>query len=301
MTWLVMAGVALLEVLWDDQGTPRLRVWHLQYLRHDPYARAWMLTTEQGQIEIQPGDGQWVLLTLGDRGWMSGAVRRLAKWWLLREYTAQSWHAHEEVRGGGVRKAVVPEGADDSDKARFVDAIANMGSETTVECPRDEQGKGWDVEFVDATGDASLGFERLIKRCEINYAVALIGQDMGIEAPGVYVPSRAFGKIQLDRAQALALILTTCLHDQVAVPWAVYHYDDETVAPWPTLDAEPAVDKAQVADVMGKVLTAVKTAQDASVELDLAQLSERFGFTMRKGQAPPAQPAPAQQGIAAAA
>ena len=40
---------------------------------------------------------------------------------------------------------------------------------------------------------------------------------------------------------------------------------------------------------------------DASVELDLAQLSERFGFTMRKGQAQAAPPAPAQQGIAAAA
>lgn len=294
VTWLVMAGVALLELVWDDTGTPRLRVWHLQYLRRDQYAGKWMLTTSDGEIEIRPGDGQWVLLSLGsDRGWMAGAVRRLAKWWLIREYTSQDWHAHEEVRGGGLRKAIVPEGADDVDVERFVTAIENLGAETTVECRQNEQGKGWDVQLVDATGDASIGFERLLKRCEINYAVGLLGQDMGIEAPGVYVPARAFGKIQLDRAQAIAAILSTAWHDQVSVPWSVYHYDSETVAPWPTLDAEPPVDKSQAADVMGKVLAAVKTAQDAAIELDLQELQERYGFAMRKGASPPTQALPA--------
>lgn len=283
---LAMAGVSLCDLRRDTSGQFRLRHWHLSHLSRDDYREKWMLQTRDGQTEIRPGDGQWVLFGLeSERPWMAGAVRNLAQDWLLRQFMKSDWHAHQEVRGGGVRKAIVPADAAETDKTRFTNSIANLGAETTVECPRDAEGKGWDVEFEDASGDSSIGFERLIKRCEANYAVRLLGQDMAIESPGVYVPNRAYGKIQQDRIQAFGEVLSTTYHEQVARPWAAYHYDDAELAPWARADAEPPVDKDAAVKILRQLVETVAKAQDAKLELDLNDLGERFGFVMKKAAA----------------
>lgn len=284
---LAMAGLSLCQLRRDAAGQLGLRHWHLSHLSRDEYSARWLLQTRDGQIEIRPGDGQWVLFALkSERPWMAGAVRNLAAPWLLRQFMFSDWNQHQEARGGGVRKAIVPAEASDTDKKRFTDAVSNLGAETTVECPRDlETGKGWDVEFEDASGDASIGFERLIKRCDTNYAVRLLGQDMAIESPGVYVPNRAYGKIQQDRIQAFGEVLSTTYHDQVAKPWAAYHYDDAELAPWARADAEPPVDKDAAVKILRQLVETVAKAQDAKLELDLNDLGERFGFVMKKAAA----------------
>lgn len=277
---LAMAGLSYCDLVSTPVGF-RLRHWHLSHLSRDEYQNRWMVNTREGPMEVVPGDGRSVLFATADqRPWMNGAVRAVSQDWFIRQHVKNDWHNHQEVRGGGIRKAIVPEDADDADKKRFTNAIANIGAETTVECPRDQENHGWDVEFEDAKGDGSMGFERLERRCEANYAVRLLGQDMAIESPGVYVPNRAYGKIQQDRIHGYAELISTVWHNQIARPWAAYHYDDPDLAPWPRPDGEPPVDKEAAAKILTLVVTAIAKATEAGIVLDLTQLSERFGIKL---------------------
>lgn len=292
--WLAMIGVAIGQNRWDrHSGRVYVQPWHMAHIRCDEHAGKWLAQARGGEIEIKPGDGEWVLLSLGaTRGWMRGAVRRLAQDWLMRQFAKSALDASNEMRSG-LRKAIVPADADDADKARFTASIANMGSETTVECSKDANGNGWDVEFDSGGADASRGIITTIKLTSTDYAVALLGQDMAIEAPGVYVPSKAYGKIQQDRIQTFSKVLETGFRGHVAAPWAAYNYDDARLAPWPTYDAEPPGDKQAEA-------TLVQTLDSAGWETDEAEMAARFGRKLKRKPPKAQKTAPAQgQGQAA--
>jgi len=285
--WLAMMGVAYGQNVWDRRNRRvYLRTWHPAALRCDEHAGKWLTQTRGGEVEVRPGDGEWVLITLGaERGWMKGAVRRLAQDWLMRQYAKSGLDTSNELHSG-LRKAIVPAGALDEEKARFTNSVATMGSETTIECPRDSDGKGWDVELDNGGKDASMQFKVTIDLTSTDYAVALLGTDTGIEAPGVYVPAREFGKISQNRIQTFARVIETGFHDQIAEPWADFTYDDPKLAPWPHYDAEPPADKLAEAQL-------VKTLDEAGWETEEAEMQVRFGRKLKRK--PPQASARAQQ------
>lgn len=283
--WLVQIGVSLGQNVWDKAlGRPRLESWHLQHLRRDEWAGKWLLQTRKGEIEIKPGDGEWVLLSLGgDRGWMKGAVRRVAQDWLNRQYTKSDWNDHQEARGQGIRKAIVPLMAEDGDKKKFTDAAANIGTGTVIECPQDENGKGWDLQHEEPKGEASIGFQRFLSECRTEITVAYLGQDAGIKQPGVYVPAEHFGRITRDRLDSLASTISPGLYEHLSVPWAVYNYDDATLAPWPEWDSKPPVDKQAQAQLL-------KTLSEAGWVADEQEVKAWFGMSLTRKQPAPGKP-----------
>jgi hypothetical protein len=85
MRWRRMLGVGIGVLDWERGSSSweaRLRVLHPQFLHYRQFDRKWIYSAEEGQLEVTPGDGKWVLLTSGQRGWMQGAVRSLAINWL---------------------------------------------------------------------------------------------------------------------------------------------------------------------------------------------------------------------------
>jgi hypothetical protein len=117
----------------------------------------------------------------------------------------------------------------------------------------------------------------------------VLGQDTQIEAPTTYVPQRAYGKIQQDRIEGLTELLETAFHDGLAAPWAEYNHGDRELAPWARWDAEPPVDKKAQADTMLVVANTLNALAAAGFDADESELSERFGFKLRRRNNVPPQ------------
>lgn len=66
----IISGLGLGQMIEPDgirpvgtRHVPRMRAWDIRWLRQQPYDRTWHLMTQTGEIEIHPGDGEWVLFT----------------------------------------------------------------------------------------------------------------------------------------------------------------------------------------------------------------------------------------------
>lgn len=46
-----------------ERNIPRMRWWNPRWIRQDVNSRAWYLMTRDGECEITPGDGEWILFT----------------------------------------------------------------------------------------------------------------------------------------------------------------------------------------------------------------------------------------------
>lgn len=293
--WAIMGGLGLAEVIWDtteDDWKPiGLKIWHLQHVYWREDLLRYVLITSEGTIEIEPGNGKWLLLTPGAlRGHMRGAVRSIWRWWLLRDMASRDWARHSEVLGKGVFKAKTPTDADRPDKDAFIASLRTMGADGIVELPQlSKDVGGFDLDLLEAEFDHGAGFEKLILRCEANIAVRLLGQNATSENQGPYVARGVFGKVTLDRIDGIVGPVQTCLRDQLCRPICEFNFDDADLAPTPKWDSEPPPDKLALANTLLNLGQFLLNATNGGYEADPEQLSERFGIKLTKSVLPAIQ------------
>lgn len=293
LRWGHLLGVGLGELQWElgDNWTPRLKVWHPQYLEYRWAERRWYVYTQDGPVPIEPGDPKWVLYTPGggQRPWMGGLIRRLAIPWLVRQFAARDWARYSEVHGLPIRKARIPANAAQADKDYFLDAVSNLGNEPTILTPitNDKDGKpiGFDVALEEAKGDSWEGFERLLSKMETNIAIAVLGQNLTTEVQGgSYAAATAHERVRQDYLEADAEQLSTALHDQILVPWATFNLGDPDLAPWPRWDASPPEDKAATAETWRVTGEAIRSLRSAGLNVDRLALAEQHGIPLVAGE-----------------
>lgn len=284
--WFLMLGFGLAELKWDTSDPTRwkiegIKVWHPQYIYYRQDTRRLVLLTQEGPVDIEPGNGKWVLLSMGERGWMLGAVRSLAKSFLLREFVFRDWARNSEVHGQGILKIQVPSDADAADKQRFFLAVQNIGTDSAIECPVNKDGQNFDVGLLESMQDHGEGFEKLLLRTEANINVRILGQAGTVEAGGVYVAKGVFSKVTLDRIDGTVGPLETALYEQMAKPWAEFNYGDAALAPKPNWDSEPPEDKQKRADTIKGLAAAVKDLDSALApsgkRTNALAMAEQFG------------------------
>ena len=96
--WCKLIGYCPGQLVWPTSAdyqrggrvVPRLEFWHPRTLRWDPQLRAWFIRVGDDGTEVpfMPGDGKWVLFTIGGqwRPWSNGVWRGLALLYLLKSY-----------------------------------------------------------------------------------------------------------------------------------------------------------------------------------------------------------------------
>lgn len=294
--WSRTLGVGVAQVVTDAGGLPRLRSWHPQHIEMRHPGRIVAYTT-RGEVDVVPGRGWVVHMPYGPRSWMRGSVRAIAIPWLIRQFSIRDWARHNEVHAMPIRKAIVPSDASPSDTRAFYRSIRSLGSETTIKLPRDADGRGFDLQLLEAEHPAHETFERLIAACNVSISVEVLGQSLRSEVQGgSYVSDRVHERIRIDYLEAEAESLTTTLHQQLVRPWVEREVGDASLAPWPVWDAEPIADhraEAQTLESVGRALAALDPVLRASGRaLDLDHLAETYG--LRLVEVPVAQPAPVQ-------
>ena len=299
--WSVLFGFSLAACAWQTsarQWVPQLAFWHPQHATWLDYDRTLRVQTMAGESIIAPGDGTWVLHAPdGARPWMEGAVRGLAIQWLARQYAMRDQSRDSEKYGLHVMGAVVPQESDKAEKEAFFNDLRRLGSEGLVMLPRDREGRGFDVKYLDPGSPAFESFERLIARCNSSIATRILGQNNTASADGgSYAKAVALDAIRQDLLESDARSLAETIHRQVLRPWAQYNYGSPDLAPRVVWDATPPADTTALATThktAGESIALWSTAAaGVGMAVDVEALAQTYGVPLRRAPTPPAPVAP---------
>lgn len=298
-------GVAFGQLQWQEvKGgwIPRVKPWHASYFHWDPIRRCYMAQTQQGLVEVRPGEDNWVIFSYDEwdeEPWMRGVVRCLGIPDAVRSYVVRDWARYSEVHGLPMRMLEVPlEITDEEEKKEVIDQVENPGSELTVVVPRGrDDGSSYKLSLVEPHDNSWEGFDRLKKSMDVDIAFAITGVQLGTENT-VYDPKDNSEGVRQDYTEADAAALTE-FYPQVTEPWARYNLGEDSVAsaPRPCYDATKPIDKKATADTV-KTLGEGLAALNAELrlngqEVDLETYIQKFDIPLRpsKVKPPPAQPA----------
>lgn len=292
LRWRVMLGVAIGVLDWvrgPNIWEAHLRVLHPQFLRYDQQHHKWVYLAKEGQLDVTPGNGQWILLTDGSRGYMRGAVRSLAIPWISKQLTIRDWNRYSERHGLPIIKAFAPAIADDEDQDRFWDDLKSIQSETVAQLPTDldDNGAQFDLELLEAKDGSWQSFKDLLDRCDRRITVTLLGSNLSTEVAtmGSLAATKVHRGVELAKASADAQKLSTDLREQGLFPIAALNLASVSleVMPWPHWDTDPPEDdlgNAQAALAFGQALVQiVKAGYDVD---NIDEVAERYGLKLTK-------------------
>ena len=151
---------------------------------------------------------------------------------------------------------------------------------------KDEQGLGFDIALVEAASQSWEGFQKLIEKCDECIAIDVLGQNLttSVKGGGSYAAANVHDRIRLDRLESDANSLGDCLAEQVMVPWAVYNWADERLAPrvsWSTKAPEERGATAKTLNDLGDALTKLR---NAGLNVDLQEIATQFRVPLVDGQ-----------------
>jgi phage gp29-like protein len=285
--WGILLGFGLGENVWE-YGTNRwnlkLKVWHPQAVTYRQDTRSFWVQTAEGQREVTPGDGQWILYTpYGlDRGWMHGKVRSLYVPWLMRTWGMRDWARYSEVHGHPIKKAVTPPGIEKEDAKAFLNEVAALGAEAVIATERVNTGGGaeydrYDVELLEAMNNNWETFEHLIDKADACVAITLLGQNLSTEVKGgSFAATMAHMQIRRDVLQFDAESLGQCLRAQSIGWWALNNFGSAELAPMPKwkTGVKSNEDKTARGTAMDNLGKGIASLAAAGVKVDVDKLTE---------------------------
>jgi phage gp29-like protein len=274
--WGLTLGLGVAEILWtltEKRWTPRLKVWHPQFVYFDWATFRYMVLCVEGVIPLPNtdeqihSDGKWfVWAPNGYRyGWLRGLVRRLGHKYVMRGWTYRDWARYNERHGMAILGAVVPSGGDKQVKDRFLASLANIGSDAAVALPAGEtkDEPGFDLKVIEATARTYQTFQLFKQQLDADISIAVLGQNQaGDPAVGSQARAQVQDQVRIDKRVTDAKI-DEAFRDQVLWWDALYNSGDPELAPIPVHQVEPPQDELDEAN-------ALKALGDAAAALDAA-------------------------------
>jgi phage gp29-like protein len=289
--WLMM-GVGVGTIDWDTSSVPwvpYLRVLPTEFLSFDEELKAWRYQTAEFPDEIvTPGDGKWVLLTGGERGWRWGLIRAIARTWLGKQLTYCDWQQYNKKHGLPIFKALIPIWRDDIEKQTFAEELAEVVAEGVIALPQDENSQGlmqgYDVQLLEPAAVVWQGFQASLERADRKFQVLLLSGNLGSEATSkgsnrAAAETHAGGLAELAAGDAERL--GYCLQQQLLRPFMMLNYGKEE-PPLPFWDADPADDARAWVPAQAQLATAVKAFAEAGVEIsNLAEVGRSLNLELK--------------------
>lgn len=280
-----------------ERYVPTLRTWESEWLRYDWTRRKWFLTTAQGEIEVTPGDGRWILyLPYGaSNPWLHGAWRAAGLAYVLAQIAIYDRARHSEVLGSAARVGMAPKGASERQRERLRQQIKAMSRDNVFVMP-----EGWELRMVEAVGRTWDIYSDTIKWAEREIEIVLAGQTVTTEGNSGIGESDVWSDIKGDFIQFTAESLATTIHDQGVAPWAEINYGARDAAPWARWNLQRPKDRkalaeaaAAEADALAKLGAAITSSNEAlqragsKKRIAVEQLLARYDVPLEAVSAPP--------------
>jgi len=281
-------GFSYSQILWDTSKKvwkPYLLPFNARYSYYHWTFRAHIAITLDGQLPITPGDGHWVLhAPYGQyRGWMHGALRTIAMWYLARNYALRDWARYCERHGFPIPLADTPFGADPQDILAYQMQLQGLGQESVMQLPGsvdvNKYGK-YDLRYLEPKDDNWQAFKALIEQCNDEITLALLAQNLTTQVKeGSFAAARVHADVRQALLEADARALAKTLYVQVARPFAALNFGDADLAPEITWDVRPPEDLKTKAETWESICVGMAQLRQAGMKLkDPQRFAKRFGI-----------------------
>lgn len=289
-------GPGIARIHWDRAATgqrlwsPRLEPWRLEWVRRDHVRNCYVTyTADQGEVEIRPGTGEWLLIEpTGEDSYLGGGVRSTALPWFFRGMTWKDWARYCEKHGVPILAITEPPSNPDPNgkdsKAAFYAQLRRIGREGILRLPKTADGKGgYDAEIIEPSSLSWPAFKEFLIRLDTCIAVLYLGQNLSTEVQGGSLAATlAQNRVRLDYLAADAEALSTALRNQVWMPWGRFNFDwwDDAITSWPKWDTEQVEDLKAKSTVLVNVSTAIAKFKVENVPIDERELLESYGIPL---------------------
>ena len=307
LRWMTTMGFCLCTVnvvRGRGRWIPRLTVWHPTHLRFDWERQCFIALTAQGELEVVPGDGRWVLFSASrSRPWMRGVLRCLGLVGEARAAALRDWNRWSEKHGLPIVELQVPDAKAESEETQiWFDQMRDLATDTTIVSPQGDDGKAsYKVNLIEPKDPAHEGFKELIARQDGDVSIVIEGSNLSTEntSVGAKASAQVGVGVKQDLREADAYLLATVLYEQVARVWALWNYGDPELAPWAVYDPTTPEDLARRAATQtaaARMILAWQTALAKSSsattrEVDVDAVAEDYGVRLRVVASAPPLPA----------
>ena len=287
----LMHGTAIGVLDWDTSGeiwTYKFRALPIEHLHWREDEKRFYYTALEGDLPVTPGDGKWVLMTQGQRGWRWGLVRSLAQTWITKWLSIGDWQRYSQKHGLPIFKADVPIWRDAEEKDQFIEDLADIESEGIVGLPKDEQGEGYDLTLLEATTLSWQGFEAAIARCDRKFQITTLGGNLGVEVTGSGGNRAAAdthgAKLDAHKAKRDAKRLGECLQEQAVAAFFMLNYGPSAEVPYPYWDVCPEDTVRVWENSRLQFSNTIKTLGDAGYSVkNIEQVAGELGLELEAG------------------
>ena len=276
------------QLLWDTSKEiwkPYIQSFNARFTWYNWIQRSHIAITRDGQVAITPGDGHWLLHSpYGSyRGWMRGAIRAVAQWWLARNYALRDWARYSERHGFPILLADTPFGADPTDILAYQTQLVGIGQESVLQLPGGpdaaKYGK-YDLRYLEPADASWLGFKELINQCNDEITLALLGQNLTTQVKeGSFAAARVHADVKQTIIQADARSLARTVYMQIARPFAAVNFGNADLAPMVEWDVRPQEDLKAKASTFQSFAFALQNMRLAGYHVkDVPAFAKSFGL-----------------------
>jgi phage gp29-like protein len=305
---LMGVGVGVLDwQLKESVWIPCFRNLPTEFLHYDETIKRWKYQAQEGEFTVEPGNGTWVLLTSGQRGWLYGLVRALGLLWVAKQFVFRDWNRYNERHGLPIIKAKVPVSVIESEKKKFVQEIQDLNAEGVIALPQGVDGPdvNYDVDLLETKDQSWQSFQFALERFDRKIQVMLLGGNLGTEVAttGANRAAAETHKDNLDSEVAMpdSEALGQCFQRQVVRAFFFFNRGPEASysneLPYPCWDTEPPEDiqgRATAQKTFGEAITAI---QNAGFKVkNIEAIAEQYGFELQEAPENKPQPAAARPG-----
>ena len=296
MTWAVLLGFCVCELLWDTSvfpWQPYLKVWHPKFIWYRIERREYWAITMDGIVPIVPGTGKWFLFTPHGqyRGWVRGVIRSIAEKWFIKGLAWRDWARFNERHGLPIIKAKVPAAGDINQKINFIAAMAQLGQESVIGLPQNVDGTGYDAELLEARDRAWESFKGTIDRCDMSIVLPIMWQNLTTEVKeGSFAAAREHGDIRQNALEFDNATLSEHVYEQIARVFAFVNFGDPEEAPKSSWVITPREDYVTKADTFLKFAQSMQYLRQAGLKpTDVGQMGRQCGIDVDTTDIDPTQ------------
>ena len=296
MTWAVLLGFCICELLWDTTVTPwqpYLKVWHPKFLWYRIERREYWAITLDGIVPVLPGTGKWFVFTPHGsyRGWVRGVIRSVSEKWFIKGLAWRDWARFNERHGLPIIKAKVPAAGDINQKINFVSAMSRLGQESVIGLPQNVDGTGYDAELLEARDRAWESFKGTIDRCDMSIVLPIMWQNLTTEVKeGSFAAAREHGDIRQNALEFDNATLSEAVYEQIARVFAFVNFGDPDAAPRTRWKITPREDYAVKSETFLKFGQAMQYLRQAGLRpTDVAEMGRQCGLDIDVTDVDPTQ------------
>lgn len=274
------------------QWVPVLEPYAMEWVRWDHSIGRYLAQTEQGEVEVTPNTGEWLIVEPnGAQSWMGGAIRSLGMLWFFRGMTWKDWARYCEKHGVPILAIDEPSGeratttGSGGSKANFYASLKKLGREGLLRLPRSSDGKsGYGAKILEPKSLSWPAFEAFLKRVDTCIAIHYLGQNLSTEvSSGSFAAAKSQNRVRLDYLSADAQTISTAVREQVWMWWGRFNFDwwDDALTPWGIWDTSEAEDQKARAGVIASVSRSLAQFKTSSTTIvDERALLEQFGIPL---------------------